>query len=187
MESTAGGVTAGQVNAAVDEISLRECVAGDAQALSLIGAATFLETFAGVLEGEDILKHCRVQHAAERYASWLEQDAYRLCLAELQGAPIGFAMLSPADLPVALTPEDVELKRIYLLHRFQGSGLGRRLMEWSIEQARAMKRRRLLLGVKADNTAALRFYERVGFERIGERKFLVGSMWCDDYILARPL
>jgi ribosomal protein S18 acetylase RimI-like enzyme len=169
------------------EVVLRQCVAADAQVLSLIGAATFLETFAGVLEGEDILKHCRVQHAPERYTAWLADDAYRLCLAELKGAPVGFAVLSPPDLPVALTPDDIELKRIYLLHRFQGSGLGRRLMDWSIEQAGAMRKKRLLLGVKADNTAALGFYERVGFERIGERKFLVGSMWCDDYLLARPL
>ena len=169
------------------QIALRRCVEGDAQALSLIGAATFLEAFAGVLEGEDILKHCRVQHGTERYAAWLADDAYLLCLAELKGAPVGFAVLSPPDLLVALTPDDIELKRIYLLHRFQGSGLGRRLMEWSVEHARAMGRKRLLLGVKADNAAALGFYERVGFERIGERKFLVGSTWCDDYLLARPL
>jgi ribosomal protein S18 acetylase RimI-like enzyme len=182
MEVMAGAVAAGR-----DEIALRRCVAGDADGLSLIGAATFLEAFAGVLEGEDILKHCRVQHAPERYAGWLAQDAYRLCLAELKGAPVGFAVLSPPDLPVALTTDDIELKRIYLLHRFQGSGLGRRLMDWSIAQARAMGKKRLLLGVKADNTTALAFYERVGFERIGERKFLVGSMWCDDYLLARPL
>lgn len=169
------------------EIALRECVANDARALSLVGAATFLEAFAGVLEGEDILKHCRVQHAVERYAAWLADDAYRLCLAELKSAPVGFAVLSPPDLPLTLTPEDIELKRIYLLHRFQGTGLGRRLMDWSIAQARAMGKRRLLLGVKADNTAALGFYKRVGFERIGERKFLVGSTWCDDYLLALPL
>jgi ribosomal protein S18 acetylase RimI-like enzyme len=41
--------------------------------------------------------------------------------------------------------------------------------------------------VKADNTAALAFYDRVGFVRIGERKFLVGSMLCDDYILSLSL
>jgi ribosomal protein S18 acetylase RimI-like enzyme len=180
--ANAGGGKAGR-----NEIAIRRCVTGDAQALSLIGAATFLETFAGVLEGEDILKHCGVQHAPQRYAGWLAEEAYRLCLAELKGAPVGFAVLSPPDLPMALTPDDIELKRIYLLHRFQGSGLGRRLMDWSVEQARAMGKKRLLLGVKADNAAALGFYERIGFERIGERKFLVGSMWCDDYLLARAL
>jgi ribosomal protein S18 acetylase RimI-like enzyme len=169
------------------DIELRICVPGDEEALALVGAATFLETFAGLLEGPDILAHCRVHHAASQYAAWLEDAKYRLCLAELKGAPIGFVVLSPPDLPVAMTTNDVELKRIYLLHRFQGGGLGRRLVEWSVDQARLLGKERLLLGVNADNTAALAFYDRVGFVRIGERKFLVGSMLCDDYILSLAL
>jgi diamine N-acetyltransferase len=169
------------------EIALRRCVHGDERALALVGAATFLETFAGLLAGPDILAHCRVQHAASQYAAWLEDAKYRLCLAELNGAPVGFVVLSPPDLPVALTQDDIELKRIYLLHRFQGGGLGRRLTEWSVAEARALGKKRLLLGVKADNTAALAFYGRMGFVRIGERKFLVGTMLCDDYILSLSL
>jgi ribosomal protein S18 acetylase RimI-like enzyme len=170
-----------------NEIVLRRCVAGDEEALALVGAATFLETFAGLLTGEDILAHCRVQHGAAQYAAWLSDPDYRLCLAELESAPVGFAVLSPPDLPVAVTTDDLELKRIYLLHRFQGSGLGRRLLEWCVSSARELGRSRMLLGVKADNTAALAFYDRMGFVRIGERKFLVGSMWCDDYILSLDL
>jgi diamine N-acetyltransferase len=169
------------------EIVLRDCVPGDEEALSLVGAATFLETFAGLLEGPDILAHCRMQHAAAKYAGWLANPDYKLCVAELKGAPVGFAVLSPPDLPVTMTEDDIELKRIYLLHRFHGGGLGRRLLEWSVAQARSLRRKRLLLGVKADNTAAMGFYDRVGFVRIGERKFLVGSVWCDDYIFALPL
>jgi diamine N-acetyltransferase len=170
-----------------EEIALRLCVTGDEDALALVGAATFLETFAGLLTGSDILTHCRVQHGAAQYAAWLENPDYKLCLAELNRAPVGFAVLSPPDLPVAVTNDDMELKRIYLLHRFQSGGLGRRLLEWSVAQARSLQKRRLLLGVKADNTGALAFYDRVGFVRIGERKFLVGAMLCDDYIFSLSL
>src|ERR1700758_3007391 len=145
------------------EIVLRICVPGDEEALALVGAATFLETFAGLLVGPDILAHCRVQHAASQYAAWLADARYRLCLAELEGAPVGFVVLSPPDLPVAMTEQDIELKRIYLLHRFEAGGLGLRMVEWSIAQARSVKKKRLLLGVKADNTAALAVYDRVGF------------------------
>jgi diamine N-acetyltransferase len=169
------------------EVELRRCAPGDEEALALVGAATFLETFAGLLTGPDIVAHCRIQHAASQYAAWLADGKYRLCLAELRSAPVGFAVLSPPDLPVPVTADDIELKRIYLLHRFQGGGLGRALLDWSVGQARELGKRRLLLGVKADNTAALAFYDRVGFVRIGERKFLVGTMLCDDYILSLAL
>ena len=169
------------------EFALRVCRPGDEQALSLLGSATFLETYSGALSGPDILTHCLRHHAAAQYAAWLADPAYRICLAELRTAPIGFAVLSPPDLPVELTAADIELKRIYLLHRFQGAGLGRALMDWSVAQARSMGRRRLLLGVKGGNQAALAFYTRQGFTRIGERTFQVGARICDDYVLARPL
>jgi diamine N-acetyltransferase len=167
--------------------ALRACVPGDEEALSLLGSATFLETYSGALSGADIVLHCRRHHAAARYAEWLRDTGYRICVAEFATAPVGYAMLSPPDLPVEFTARDMELKRIYLLYRFQGAGVGRALMEWSLAEARARGMARLLLGVKAANEAALAFYARHGFTRIGARKFQVGAKVCDDHVLARAL
>jgi diamine N-acetyltransferase len=171
------------------EYVLRECVPGDEERLALVGAASFLEAFAGsaFLDGEAILAHCRKQHSAEKYAAMLTDPETRACVAEVKGAPVGYAVVCPPDLPVPLTDNDVELKRIYLLHRFQGSGIGAALMDWSVEAARAMGKQRLLLGVNAQNDQAVGFYLRHGFEHAGTRKFRVGDTLCDDFILARKL
>ena len=97
-------------------------------------------------------------------------------------------MLAPAAVPVPdPQPDDLEIKRIYLLHRFQGAGWGRRLMDAAIERARARGSRRLLLGVYSKNHAALAFYARLGFSRAGERSFRVGASDYYDYLLALPL
>lgn len=116
----------------------------------------------------------------------LAQPETHACIAEVKGAPVGYALVCPPDLPVPTSPDDIELKRIYLLHRFQGSGIGAALMDWSIEKAQAMGKRRLLLGVNAENKA-VEFYLSQGFERVGTRKFQVGDTLCDDLILARTL
>ena len=169
---------------------IRRCVAGDAQALALVGQATFLESFAGILNGSDILAHCAHQHAETVYRDWLARSDMHLWLAEaLPGqAAVGYVVLAPAALPLAdLQPGELEIKRIYLLHRFQGGGLGRRLMDSALAQARAAGCRRVLLGVKADNHAALAFYDRVGFGVVGRRSFTVGQTVCEDLILARAL
>ncbi|TCK72800.1 acetyltransferase (GNAT) family protein [Acidipila rosea] len=173
-----------------DEFRLRRCGAGDEQALSLVGAATFLEAFAGTLEGRDILLHCQKQHAPEVYATWMAETSSRIYIAESSqgGAPVGYAVLAEAKLPVA-DPQltDIELKRIYLLHRFQGCGLGRALMEQSIEAAREMGRKRLLLGVYGRNVGAIAFYERCGFRKVGERTFLVGTTLHEDAVMGREI
>ena len=122
------------------QFEIRPRTAVDAPALSLLGQATFLEAFAGILDGPDILAHCARAHAADLYASWLADERYRIWMALAQPglAPVGYAVLAPSDLPVPdPRPGELEVKRIYLLNRFQGSGLGRRLMATAIEQARA--------------------------------------------------
>lgn len=172
------------------DTQLRPAAPGDEHALALVGAASFLETFAGVLDGADILAHCEKQHATGLYAQWLARDDMRLWIAQTAtgAAPVGYAVLAPAALPVAdPRPDDLELKRIYLLHRFQGGGLGRQLMQTAIDEARDRGAGRLLLGVYARNDKALAFYARCGFERVGERRFQVGANQYEDAVLALPL
>jgi GNAT superfamily N-acetyltransferase len=169
------------------EYTLRPCGPGCEEMLALVGAATFLENFAGFLPGEDVLAHCRHQHSSAKYATWLAQPETRACLAEVRGAPVGYTLVCAPDLPIPTSAEDIELKRIYLFHRFHGSGIGAALMAWSIEAARSLHKRRLLLGVHEGNENALAFYRRHGFATVGTRTFQVGQTICSDFILARTL
>ncbi len=169
------------------EFELRVCRPEDAERLALVGAATFLEAFAGFLKGEDILAHCRKHHSAEKYAAMLADAETKIVTAEVKGSAVGYAVVCPPDLPVPTTADDLELKRIYLLHRFQGSGMGAALMEWSVDAAKAMGRRRLLLGVNDKNDKAVAFYLRHGFEHVGTRSFQVGNTVCSDFLLAKKL
>jgi diamine N-acetyltransferase len=168
--------------------SIRPAAPSDAEALALVGGATFLETYAELLPVADILAHCAGQHAPELYRQWLGRPDHRLWIAETEtGAVVGYAVLSPPDLPVEVGSGDVEIKRIYLLHRFQGRGLGAGLMARSLEDAKAAGFARALLGVFGRNEAAIGFYRRLGFEQVGVRKFQVGAGVYDDLVLARSL
>ena len=170
------------------EFVLRECGPGDAERLALVGAASFLEAFAGFLPGEDILAHCRKHHSAEKYAAMLADADTRIVVAEVKGSAVGYAVVCPPDMPaVRVTAADVELKRIYLLHRFQGAGIGAALMEWSVSTARRLGKKRLLLGVNDQNDKAVAFYLKHGFVHAGTRRFQVGTMLCSDFILAKEL
>lgn len=172
------------------EVSLRRCVAGDEAALALVGQATFLETFAGVLGGADILAHCAQAHAPGLYAQWLPAPGHALWLAEMApgAAPVGYLVLAPAQLPLHdLEADDLEIKRIYLLDKLRGQGLGKRLITLAGEHARTVGARRLLLGVYAHNAAAMAFYTRMGFVQRGSRQFNVGGKDYDDIIFGLSL
>ena len=164
---------------------LRRARIDDAPALALIGAATFLESYAGVIAGDAIIGHCARHHQAEAYAALLENGA-RAWLVESNegGAPLGYAVTDRPDLAQA-EAGDVELKRIYSLSRFHGLGMGAALMGAAVEASAGHDR--LLLGVYQGNERALKFYKKQGFTEIGTRQFQVGPRLYDDYILARPL
>ena len=167
--------------------SVREAHGGDADRLALVGAATFLETFSGVLDGDAIVAHCHTEHVAGAYRDHLAGGA-RAWLAEIDPgrAPIGFALLGTARLPGAQAG-DLELKRIYTLSRCHGLGVGAGLMRVAVDHARTADARRLLLGVYAGNARARAFYAKNGFAQIAERKFQVGDRFYDDVVLAKPL
>jgi len=171
------------------DVTIRRCEARDAEALALVGQATFLETYAGDLDAADILAHCRAEHAAERYAGWLRDSRYLLWIAEAAAgqAPVGYAVVAPSSPDDGFPAEDLELKRIYVLHRLHGSGIGARLMAAAIAAAQANAAPRLLVGVYDGNARALAFYARYGFKPAGIRKFRVGANIHDDPVLARDL
>ncbi len=163
------------------DVRVRAATPVDVPALSLIATATFLETFAGILPGNAIVAHCAAAYDPAALAAKLGTSF----LAEApRGAPVGFAQVMAPDLPGALEG-DVELKRIYLLSRFHGTGAGAALLSAAIGAAAG--HRRLLLGVYAHNGRAIAFYRKNGFELIGERRFDVGGQLFDDVVLARPL
>ena len=108
-------------------VRVRATIPDDAARLSLLGRATFLES----------------------YALWLTDPACHGWLAETPGgAPVGYLIAMPPDLPLpGLGPQDLEIRRIYVLHRYQGLGLGRWLMEEALTRARSSGCLRVLLGV----------------------------------------
>ena len=181
----------------VQPVTLRPANAADAQALALVGAATFLEAFTWMLPGADIVAHCAEQHNAALYSRYLAAPDTRITLATSGAdAPVGYVMLAAPDLPTfAVLPTDIELKRIYLFSRFRTapvtghSGLrpAQALLNAAIADGRAIGRTRLLLGTHANNLRAIAFYRRNGFTEAGTRTFQVGTQCCCDLIFAKPL
>jgi diamine N-acetyltransferase len=104
------------------EFAIKRCQVGDGKRLSLLGKATFLETYAGNTEAGDLLAIVEAEHSAERNRFWLQSDFAKIWIAEtIPGhSASGYAL--------ALVPSDggfgVEIKRLYVLHLFQQKGIG---------------------------------------------------------------
>lgn len=166
---------------------LRRAGPGDAAKLSLIGAATFLESFADDHDGDEMTRFVASDHSIPAYDAALADPAKRHWLVEeAVGAPVGYAMALPSTLPGTDPARDFELKRIYLLSKWHGGGWGGKLYQAVEDEARAAGAQRMVLSVYVLNYAAQRFYKARGHVEIG-RWIFPGFEASEDYIYAKPL
>jgi ribosomal-protein-alanine N-acetyltransferase len=111
-------------------------------------------------------------HAASFYRGWPRQDieAYiidpdtpTLVVCDARRKVVGFAMLR-------ILGDDVELMTIAVEPKYRGKGLGQALMRACFEDLLMTPARRMVLEVAADNPAAIRLYQKLGFTKLSERK-----------------
>lgn len=168
-------------------MKLRRAIQGDEGKLALIGAATFLETFANDHPGDATVAFVRDYHSEAAWVTTLAKDDHAVWIVEeVAGCPVGYGVLSPASLPGTVAG-DAELKRIYLLSKWHGTGIGRQLFEVAEAEAHARGAKRLVLSVYTRNTRAIRFYEKQGFVVIGKAVFAEFPVEFADNVMAKPL
>lgn len=115
------------------------------------------------------------------YAAWLEVD---LCfqnfeqeLAGLPGdysPPRGRLLIAEGAGCVALRAIDheiCEMKRLYLRPQHRGSGLGRRLVQAIVDEARGIGYRRMRLDTMPKMASAQRLYASFGFQEIAPYRY----------------
>lgn len=83
--------------------------------------------------------------------------------------------------------ERIEVQRVYADPNVQGRGVAFKLMEAAMEIAKKEGYKHAWLGVWENNVRATRFYEKFGFQKVGEHTFMLGSDAQLDYIFAREL
>ena len=81
----------------------------------------------------------------------------------------------------------IEIERIYVIKDMKGQGIGRFMIEKTIEIARIHNYDYVWLGVWADNAAAIAFYQKMGFTVFGEHTFMMGNDAQKDLLMIRRL
>jgi len=111
------------------------------------------------------------------------QSAAGLCyyLLEDRGQPAGYFAYKKQG-------EELFLSKIYVLKSHRGRGLARAAMQHVRNQARDWDCRRIALTVNKDNSASIRAYERMGFEKgEGTVKDIGDGFIMDDYRMVLEL
>jgi GNAT superfamily N-acetyltransferase len=133
------------------EVLIREFIPGDEGAFERLNREWIVRYFAIEPKDEAALAHPR--------ATILDRGG-RIFLATRQGETVGCCAL------LAMAPGEFEVAKMAVTESCQGTGIGRRLLETVISEARVSGATRLFLETNHILTPAICLYESVGFRHL---------------------
>jgi ribosomal protein S18 acetylase RimI-like enzyme len=169
-------------------ITIKKCTADNLEELILLSKETFYQTFAAQNTVEDMETYLETAFSKDKLYRELCDHNTSFFFLYADESLAGYLKLNDYPSQTDVNDENsLEIERIYVLKDFQGLGLGRYLMEYSIKTAADNGKNYVWLGVWEKNEKALRFYKSNGFYRIGEHSFVIGNDVQTDYIMRKDL
>ncbi len=170
-------------------ISVRTATAADAAKLAAFAERVFAETFAKDNTPEDMQVYLRSSFSPELQAEEIANPNFIVLLAiAADGELAAYAELVRNPVPPEVGDDAaLELARFYVDKKWQGSGLATRLMQESIDHAKARGAQALWLGVWEHNARAIAFYRKHGYREVGSHPFMLGNDRQTDLLMAVSL
>ncbi len=165
-------------------LSIRQADISDTNIICALGVTTFYEAYYEQDESSDLANYVLESFSRAQIEAEINNTDSTFFIAESNGKAVGYAKLRENSAVDCLKNENaVELHRIYILERAKGKGVGGRLLNRCFETARAKGYETIWLGVWEENAAAIGFYEKIGFVKVGELQFPYGATVGTNYVL----
>ena len=170
---------------------LRPASTKDAEILAELGRDSFVAAFGDLYRPEDLTAFLQAERSASRYAEQLADPIVRVYLAEDKGEAVAYALIAMgrgfAERPAPRPQRPVLLSQLYCREGYPGRGLGARLLDRVIADARDWNADAIQLSVFSENFRAQAFYRRHGFEHVADIDFWVGEHRDDEFLYEKSL
>ena len=161
---------------AMENCTIRPVDPSEVEALAELARRTFAAAFASGNAPDDLAAYVERAFAVERMAAELAAPDSHFLFAEVEGELAGYLKINTGDAQTEqVDGETLEVERIYVDARQQGRGVGKALLDFSLEEARRRGCDTVWLGVWESNAKAIAFYERQDFVPFGKHDFTVGT------------
>lgn len=170
------------------QIKIEPVKSNEAQMLADVSTSCFYDTFYNQNTEENMKLFLEKSFNVNVLQQELMQRNNYFFFARLNDEIIGYLKLSDAETPEKLKEYNaIEIARIYIVKEKIGLGAGKNLIDFAVYFAQQMSRQAVWLGVWEQNSRAINFYRKNGFERFGEHIFMVGNDAQTDWLMKKDL
>ncbi len=166
-------------------INVRYATDQDNELLATVGAETFFDSFAADNTPENMAAYLQAAFSPEKQSRQLADPNSRFLIAEINGEVVGYAHLKFGAAPNGIAArKPLEIARFYARKPWIGRGVGARLMEACLQEARSAGCDGVWLDVWEQNLRAIAFYQKWGFVEVGRQTFQLGDDLQQDLLMA---
>ncbi|MGJ3235774.1 GNAT family N-acetyltransferase [Marivirga sp.] len=167
-------------------LDIRKVLINEVELLQQISKQTFMETYSSGNTEENMMRYLEEEFSIDKLASELKDQYATFYFARYDSKIVGYLKVNFGDSQTELHDKNtLEIQRIYVSKKFQGSGIGKSLYEKAIKIAQEKEVDFVWLGVWEENPKAIRFYEKVGFEAFDKHIFVLGDEEQTDIMMKK--
>ncbi|MBT8294650.1 MAG: GNAT family N-acetyltransferase [Eudoraea sp.] len=161
----------------MQKIEIRLANRTDAEYIALLGRVTFQETFGHYFRDKnDLLEYYNRTFSVEKIRSSLEKSDNVYWISLVDDLPVGYAKLKlNSSIDFSTSTNICQLQKIYVLKDFLSMKIGWELQNNLLAAASEKGFEKIWLSVLGSNERAINFYNRSGFEKIGDHDFQIGK------------
>ncbi|MCP1386522.1 GNAT family N-acetyltransferase [Runella salmonicolor] len=176
------------MNEITTQFTIRPAQWSDAPALRDLMEKTFVDTYASYNTPANMQMYISTRFGLTQVQLELRDENVHYLIVEKQSKLIGFAKLVQNHSAEGLeNKKALEIERIYLDKAYHGQQLGAQLMQACLEWGKESTTEVVWLGVWEHNPKAIRFYEKMGFERFGAHTFTLGTEVQNDFLMKKEI
>jgi ribosomal protein S18 acetylase RimI-like enzyme len=165
---------------------VREATELDVDSLSILAGSTFIEAYDD-LTPEESAKYVSEFFSPDKIQGHIRSPGSHLLVAE-EGSLVGYMLLERANAPEYISMQcQIECVRLFVKKSAQGRNWGSRLLDEGLRVSEREGHEALWLKVWDKNESAIRFYERKGFQCLGEASYTEGGMNDRVIIMGRSI
>ncbi|HEV7330270.1 MAG TPA: GNAT family N-acetyltransferase [Flavisolibacter sp.] len=155
-------------------VSFVRLTPGDAALLAEIGGTSLLESHGHSAPAEVMQQYVERSFSEEACRAELADEANLFTAVVYNNRPVGYyKMILGSPHPAISLQPVTKLERLYLLKEYYDLKLGHHLLQQAVDLSRSAGEKGMWLDVWKENHRAIRFYQKQGFETVGESRFVL--------------
>jgi ribosomal protein S18 acetylase RimI-like enzyme len=169
-------------------LSYNFCDIKDIKILVEISIKTFVSAFEKLNNPEDFKTYTEITFSKEQLKKELLNENTSFYFVYNDKELVGYFKLNKKEAQTEFFGNtSIEIERIYVLDKFQGQQIGKKMLLHIFEMAKQEKVSFIWLGVWEKNIIAIRFYKRHGFKKFDTHPFFIGNDKQTDWLMRLDL